>query len=624
MTTEIDVQGVVHKLEEGAWKKWVLWALLMAAVGFLMQRWFFGDNGFKGLAHQHAMEQAEIARELARGNGFSTKMIRPVEVWLFEKNTGSFPAERIPDLYHAPLWPLTLSPFLWLFKSSWEMNDKDVVYTCDKVVAAVSCVFFLLSVSVNFFLAQRLFDRKLALLVMGLLLVCDRFWQYALSGLPQMMALFLFSCAAYALVRAVQAQVAQEPKTEPEGESMEGGITRGVADFDSALAAKASAGVAPTSWLSSPIPWLGAAAVLFGLLVLTHGATIWIFFGALAFCVIFFRRPGVTIGLMAGIFLLVYSPWLVRNYQVTHSAKGIFGLGVYAAWDNLHGSESQIMRTMDEPLGGLGVKAFAVKAVHEIHLQLGSIYSHLGYIVVAPVFIISLLHIYRRREISVIRWAVLLMWGGAFFGMGILGMDKNELPANDFHLLFVPLMTMYGLAFVLLLWSRLEASYVRLVNIGFVALLYLISARPFLGTFLELLQPPYYRVQWPPYVPSWILPMRTWTTEREVIMSDMPWAVAWYTGRESLWLPMTPENFNELNDYSRLGKGHSIVGLYLTPISGDQPYLSGIEKGEYSKWAMLIKRTPPRNFPLHAMLGLPINGECVVYFDRDRWGVRED
>ncbi|MEO7099261.1 MAG: hypothetical protein ABI162_07855, partial [Luteolibacter sp.] len=33
---------------------------------------------FRGLASPQAMDQAQIAREIARGNGFTTKMIRPV------------------------------------------------------------------------------------------------------------------------------------------------------------------------------------------------------------------------------------------------------------------------------------------------------------------------------------------------------------------------------------------------------------------------------------------------------------------------------------------------------------------------------------------------------------------
>ena len=39
---------------------------------------------FRGLNSPQAMDQAQIAREIARGNGFATKMIRPVAYYQAE------------------------------------------------------------------------------------------------------------------------------------------------------------------------------------------------------------------------------------------------------------------------------------------------------------------------------------------------------------------------------------------------------------------------------------------------------------------------------------------------------------------------------------------------------------
>ena len=71
--------------------------------------------------------------------------------------------------------------------------------------------------------------------------------------------------------------------------------------------------------------------------------------------------------------------------------------------------------------------------------------------------------------------------------------------------------------------------------------------------------PPRSRVQWPPYIPPSIAQLADWTREDEMIMSDMPWAVAWYADRKSLWLPMTIKAFIDLNDYNQLkgqDRGH--------------------------------------------------------------------
>src|SRR5438309_10541645 len=70
-------QALVHKFEEGGWAKWIRRAAFLAAILTMSYLWLLGSNGFKGLSHPRAFEQAEIAREIARGNGFSTRIIRP-------------------------------------------------------------------------------------------------------------------------------------------------------------------------------------------------------------------------------------------------------------------------------------------------------------------------------------------------------------------------------------------------------------------------------------------------------------------------------------------------------------------------------------------------------------------
>ena len=154
------------------------------------------------------------------------------------------------------------------------MSTNDLVYAGDKAIAAMSILLFLLSVLVLFLTARRLFDRRLALLACGLVLLCDMIWQYSLSGLPQMLLLLLFNATIYALVRAVEAQY--------------NGGRVGV--------------------------WLAAVGVGFGLLALTHALTIWIFAGALVFCVFFFRPRGRVAVIMLAAFTIVYTPWLIRNY----------------------------------------------------------------------------------------------------------------------------------------------------------------------------------------------------------------------------------------------------------------------------------------------------------------------
>jgi hypothetical protein len=580
MPSEAKVQELVHSMEEGKWKPWIQLAVLLGAIAFVVNLWFFRDAGFRGLAHPLAIDQAQIAREIARGNGFTTKFIRPAALWQFETNTGATYPDPMPDTYHAPLHPWINSWALKIIKRKWEMTTKQLIYPGDQVIAGMSVIFFLLSVLVNYFIARRLFDQRLAILGVGMVLMCQRLWDYALSGLPQMLMLFLFSCTVYLLLRAVEARV--------EGRST--------------------------------MKWLAAVGLGFGVLALAHGLTIWIFLGVIVFSLFFFRPLGVHAAVMAALFLAVYSPWMVRNQRVCGSP---FGLGWYSAVKDIAGTDTIIMRTMKMPLTGVVPASFGHKIRQQTLYQFENIYSFLGALVLAPVFFVSLLHLFKNPVTATFRWCVLSAWLFGVFGMSIFGFPEEwGVRANDLHVLFIPVMTFFGLAFVLVLWSRLELNY-KLIRIAFTTLLFALATAPFLQQLKGLLGPPNLPWQWPPYIPPYISILRQWTLQREIIASDMPWGVAWYADRKSLWLPMTLKDFTTLNDYDQL-KGQ-VVGLYLTPISANAPFLYGVVKGEYREWAPYITRkVESRDLPFKAVTPLPKDNDCVFFADRDRWTNRED
>jgi hypothetical protein len=333
---------------------------------------------------------------------------------------------------------------------------------------------------------------------------------------------------------------------------------------------------------------------------------------------------------MCGIVALMYAPWMVRNARVCGNPVG---LGWYSGLHEIKGSEAAIMRSMEPPFERVSPNIFRNKIQSKLIGQLGSLYEYLGYVLVAPLFLVALLHLFKRQVTSGMRWALLCMWLGAMFGMSVFGLEGKPVfqpfappvEANDLHILFVPLFTAYGLAFLLVMWSRLEIN-VKLVRWAFIGLIFIISSLRFATVFIEMSGQAKSRVQWPPYVPPFIAILNQWTTEREIIASDMPWGVAWYANRKSLWLPISIKDFIQLNDYNQLNG--NIVGLYLTPVTGNQLFMPSIIKGDYKEWAPFILRqvTGPslKDFPLRAVTPLPLDNECIFYSDRDRWTPRED
>jgi hypothetical protein len=151
--------GLVHSLEQG--KGAGLFRLILSIAVVIVLALAYVVLQFRGLSTSAGIDQAQIARELSRGHGFSTKDIRPIEAKLLEKNLGQVPSENLPDLYHAPLNPVVNAGVLYVVSSLFHLktDHSDPVYRGDRCIAALSVAFFLLAVFVNFRLAQLLFDR---------------------------------------------------------------------------------------------------------------------------------------------------------------------------------------------------------------------------------------------------------------------------------------------------------------------------------------------------------------------------------------------------------------------------------------------------------------------------------
>ncbi len=526
---------------------------------------------FKGLDSPQAMDQAQISREIARGHGFTTKMIRPVAYDQAQRaQKRSISLVGFQDTYHSPLNPLLNAAVLKVIgadkPSSWQMGANEMVFPLDRVIATVSTLFFLLAIGVNYLLIARIFDAKIAGVCAILMLFCDSFWNYSLSGLPQMLMLLLFSSALYFAYRAVEA------------------TTEGRLAMTPAL----------------------IAGVFFTLLALTHWMTVWIALGYIIFAAVAFRPRGV-IGITILVLLIIagIGP-ILRNQSITGSPFGTAFLTVYNGLSN--SGEAAVMRTADLESEPLVIDGLISKILRTTLMQSMDIIPLLGGIIVAPLFFLSLLHPFKRASISSFRWAILLMWILAAFGLAIFGISKDPLDPNQIHLLFAPIMTAYGLAFVSILWSRLDfvASTPMLRNVHYF-LIVGICALP-----LVLALPMKVRVgmhlrdrggvpNWPPYyapaLNSKTAGIRGWTTDDEVIFSDQPWAVAWYADRISIWLPPTYAGFEKLETIAN-DLQTPVTGILISPCSHGLGSLTEVAN-QYKDFTFMVLdgRTFFTNYP---------------------------
>ena len=491
---------------------------------------------FRGLNAPHAMEQAAIAREIARGNGLATKVIRPIAYEQAVEKGGGTAVDftGFKDTYHSPLNPLLNAAVLKLFGADdaarWQMGKNEMVFPLDRVIATVSTLCFLLSIGVTYLLISRVFDQKIAGVTAILMLFCETFWEYSLSGLPQMLMLLLFSCALYFIYSTI--------------EDLKAGR----------------------------MPYVPAiiAGIFFTLLALTHYLTIWISIGYIIFATIVFRPRGLVGIIILFILLIPMSLIVWRNLEISGNPFGIAYLNLYNGIGG--GTEEFVMRHRDIesfPLINRGIISIVLKSTL---LQASSLIPLLAGIIVAPLFLITLLHPFRSPSVAQFRWAILLMFVTSAFGLSIYGVSTDPLDPNQTHLLFAPLMTAYGLAFISILWSKLPFvnTLPIMQNVHLIVIVAILSLPLVLSLPLKI------RIfiarsegmpQWPPYfAPKLNIDLANTLGEKQICFSDQPWAVAWYADRISIWLPSSRLDFTELENQAA-DVNTPVCGIHISPSS---------------------------------------------------------
>ena len=492
---------------------------------------------FRGLSSPRGMEQAQIGREIARGNGYTTKVIRPIVFWQMEQADQDAPSlQNFPETYHAPGNPYVYAAVLKATgasdQDSWRIPEKSNIYQLDRVIAATSAIFLLISIGINYLLVSKMFDTTIASVMAVLMLLCELMWKLSQSGLPQMLMLMLFSCAMFFLWRAFENSERNR----------------------------------------SPLSAVLTSGVFMCLLVLTHWLTLWIYIGFVVIAAIYFRPRRIITASLIGMIALFVLPTV--HFLYTSNTGSMLGTAYYAIHNGLGLSEDTILRSLSPEDKGLGFRGLLFNIMESTLRQIADLYRNMGAILAAPLFFLALLHPFKRIPLANFRWALLLMWICAGIGMSVFGLKHEEMDPNQIHILFAPLMAAYGLAMLSVLWSRLPmVQNHRSLRYSHFIIIAVISAGPMLLSIpkdlkMGLLAEGYGGYpQWPPYFPRvYNHTLADNTTEQDVIISDVPWAVAWYADRISVWLPENLEQIEEIESLAQ-NQGTPISGILITPYS---------------------------------------------------------
>ncbi len=509
---------------------------------------------YRGLDQPVAMDQAQIARQVAKGNGFSTQFLRPIDlktvatVRAQEKETEKQPLNlnAFRDTNHAPLNICALAVALKItgsdrFENTRMVTNKSTVYWPDRAVAGTSLFFFLLSLVLAYMLIMRLFDEAIAAATVALLALSDLMLQYALSGLPQP----LMFCCLLGSVHFMLTAVRRDDETET-----------------------------LSALLNVALSFLCIA-----LLCLTSWMGIWVALGLLIFTAAYFRPYGAMA--IPGIIILVVAllPSLLGNGELTGN---LAGNAYYTIYNSFGGGEDLVQRSTSASSLPFNSPAFLARLVGYTFDQLGSMYVAMGGILVTPFFFLSLLNRYKKVGTEAIKWATLSMWLCATLGMALYGIN-SPINASQLMPLFAPLFAAYGIALTFNLLARLKLdtnfNTLRSITVGVILLvssgtfLMSIPAEIHRGIWLSDLAHPHY----PPYYPSALnshdeklgkeVSLVDKSNEQDIVVTDQPWAVAWYANRKALWIPRRIGDYTDELEPIIHRAGGKVQGFLITPSS---------------------------------------------------------
>ena len=623
----IRVQEIIHSLEEGKWAKRIRGLVLLLLIGSLGLVYYL--NLTRNFTAPEAMDAAQLARNIADGRGYTTQFIRPLSLDILRQQ-GAVSDEELrsefPDITNPPVYPMLLAGLMKVLPFEFEIDlqkaNEFKRYQPEFLIWLLNQVLFFVALIQVFRLGEKLFDPSVAWCAALVFLGTELYWRFSTSGLSTMLLLVLFLALAKTLVRL-----------EERGND---GAPRG------------------GGWFAGMALWAGALAGLGGL---TRYGFTWVILPVLVYLGWFMgRHRGRTVAMALIGFLLVMSPWLVRNAQLSGNLFGTAGLALYSQTDAFPGDTLE--RTLfyepsDAPVNGqdeikvrvadhVGLWDIANKLkrnlrhllVHELPQFSGSWF--------AVVCFVGLVVPFRNRSLRRLRVFVLMTFAVFALGQALgrthlsaangtldellarsLGQGASVAAAasvNGENLLAIlgPVSFLFGAGLFFFLLDRWK---VDLPEMRLAASTGLVVAAT-LPMALSFLLPHPYPVADPPYHPARLQYLRSVPAEHglveikqnDLLMSDIPWAVAWYGNQNCVWLTRTVKP----DFYTLYEQFQPVSALYFTEVTTDQRYISRVLNANELNWErfmldMQMKGDVPDGFPLQAVSDIFAPGQWLFF-----------
>ncbi len=545
------LQRLVHWLEIGSGKKGILLIGLLVFIGLFT--WYHCDKRFSGPSSEEVIEYALIGKNLSEGKGFTTPVIYPQTLAFLEDRPEGYQFSEdkpLPDLYHAPLYPLVLAGVLKILPASmietvWAdpVSEPGLPYPAfngDYFLMMVNVFLLWLACLMTYSVGRFLFSPGVGLISMLGVLFSVGLWDSVLS-LSGLSLLLLLALALFQLWCVLERWRLQDPRLQMVG---------------------------------SRALLLSLAIGLFaGLLFLTEYTAGLIFIVFCGYLIMRFRGSLLVKLLVPALFgfLFLASPWCWRNITWTGNPFALATQNLALKVGDPTAEPEVFKKSFQSDGPEISLRKIGNKGLKGLEINLKERLWSGGAYIFTAFLLVGCLYRFRNRLADNMRWGAVLtllvvVVLQPFFSSG----QTARLPA----LYLAPFIIIFGAGFFFIMLES-TGRRTRVERLLWITLLLLFQGMPMIHNLMEPKRAPF---SYPPYVPTLLARTRTHLTDKFFpgygIMSDVPAGLAWYS-QQPVWAQP-----GEYSDFVAVLLRQDIGALFLSPKVLDKPYFSQLLRAD--------------------------------------------
>lgn len=468
------------------WKRIIWTTIIIAVLAFFGALYY--KTTFNGLTDRHAIDVAQVAKNVSQGKGFTTRVIRPFNIGLIT-DSRRYTAE----VNSAPVFPYVVAVLFHKKGPS------------DQAIVWVSLLFLILIIISTFVLGWLVFDIRVGLLATAVVAVSGPVIDAGASGTEWTMAAFVFLLLLFSVL------------------------------FHQRTSSKhkhfASVGFVVLSAFFKALLFMINHILLFLVIPL-----------ALHYAFAGLGKRWHAVVFIAGVAALI-APWAYRNATLTGGS--ILGA---SAWDIFADSKMYpgdvLFRTTEESVKGIArvvlfpiehFNAFVTKLIAGSSELILAFVPMLG-LAILPMVVVSMLYRYNSESGNMVRRFIYIAVAFSVFFFAVFSVDARAI------ILFAPIFGIFGSAYFFQIIDdrKLHPVYINLA----IGVVIAASCLPSAAEIMVRRDPlPRSEIT----TPNEFFVSLSAGGLRGVVYSDLPWLAAWRMDVTAIWLPRSDDDVVELN-----------------------------------------------------------------------------